>query len=91
MGPTKSIGDRTKTIAKLAAARAPGIQRNNPRPADNGGGTGSAIATDTEQPVWDEEDMMLFLGATQGRPWRDMLRKSRSAKTISTWRAGSDM
>lgn len=57
MGPTRSVGDRTTTTAKLVAARAQGIQR---QPAGNGGGSGSAAATDSKRPVWDEDDVMLF-------------------------------
>ena len=48
MGPTRSVDDRTTTTAKLVAALAQGIQR---QPADNGGGSGSVAATDSEQPV----------------------------------------
>jgi hypothetical protein len=43
--PTRWVDDRTTTTAKLAAARAQGIQQ---QPGGNGGGTGSAVATDSK-------------------------------------------
>lgn len=87
MGPTRSVGDRTTTIGKLAAAHAQGIQR---QPAGNGGGTGSAAATDSEQPVWDEDDVMLFFwGNSMPSMERHAKKEQERKENIDKWRAGT--
>jgi hypothetical protein len=85
MGPTKSVGDRTTTIAKQATARAEGIQRP---PADNGGSTGSAAAADSEQPIWDEDDVMLFFWGNSTPSMERHAKKEQERKeNITKWRA----
>ena len=87
IGPTQSIGDRTTTIAKLAAARAEGIQQ---QPAGNGDGMGSAAATDSEQPVWDEDDVMLFFwGNSTPSMERHAKQEQERKENINKWRAGT--
>jgi hypothetical protein len=87
MGPTKSVGDRTTTMAKLATANARGIQR---QPAGNGGGTGSAAATESEQPVWDEDDVMLFFWGNSTPSMERHAKKEQERKeSINKWRAGT--
>jgi hypothetical protein len=87
MGPTQSIGDRTTTIDELAAARAEGIQR---QPAGNGDSTGSAAVTDSEQPVWDEDDVMLFFwGNSMPSMERHAKQEQERKESINKWRAGT--
>jgi len=87
MGPTKSVGDRTTTTAKLADARAQGIQQ---QPAGNGGGMGLAAGTDSQQPVWDEDDVMLFFwGNSMPAVERHAKKEQEHKENINKWRAGT--
>jgi hypothetical protein len=54
MGPPKTVGDLTNTTDKLAQGRTERSQRQD---ANN---KSSATVVDSEQPGWDEHDVMLF-------------------------------
>jgi len=86
MGP-KSVGDRTKTSTELMATWAEGSQ---PQPASNGGGKGSAAATESAEPVWDEDDVMLFFWSNS-KAARERRAKVEQGRTdyIDEWKAGT--
>jgi hypothetical protein len=87
MGPTKSVGDRTTTTDKLAKFRTQGIP---PQPAGIGGGTGSAAATDSKEPGWDEDDVMLFFwGNSMPSMERHGKKEQERKENINKWRAGT--
>jgi len=80
-GPTKHIRDRTTTLIKLANARA------KQQPANVGG---SVEAIDSEQPVWDEDDVMLFFwGNSKAAVERHAKKEQERKESISEWRAGT--
>ncbi|KAF8800117.1 hypothetical protein BYT27DRAFT_7227611 [Phlegmacium glaucopus] len=84
MGPTRTIGDRTTTITKLANARAKEVQQ---QPANDGG---SAEAIDSEQPAWDEDDvMLLFWGNCKAAMERHAKKEQEREENINKWRAGT--
>ena len=84
--PTKHLGNRTTTIAKLEAAWGSGSQQ---QPTGNGGGTSSAAATDSEQPAWDADDVMLFFWGNSTAATERHAREERERKEgINKWRAG---
>ncbi|KAI9570372.1 hypothetical protein HD554DRAFT_416031 [Boletus coccyginus] len=59
------------------------------QPAGNGGGMGSA-ATDSERPVWDEDDVMLFFWGNSMPPMERHAKKEREREAnINKWRAGT--
>jgi hypothetical protein len=79
-GPTKRSSDRIK----LANARAKKAQQ---RPANVGG---SAEAIDSEQPAWDEDDVMLFFwGNSKAATQRHAKKEQEREESINKWRAGT--
>ena len=79
-GPTTTVGDRAKTGTELTAARAEG---------DNTGG-GSVAATDSEPPVWDEDDVMMFFwGNSVAARNRHAKMEQERNESINKWRAGA--
>jgi len=86
MGPTKTIGDRTKTTGKLAEAWAEGGQG---RVGTNRGSVSPVTVVDSEQPGWDEHDVMLFFwGNSKASTERHAEKERERERNISTWRAG---
>ena len=84
MGPTKSLGNRKITIEKLTSVR------DKQQPGGNEGGTNSAAATESEQPVWDEDDVMLFFwGNSMLSMERHAERERERIENINKWRAGT--
>ena len=82
---TGAIGDHATTTARLATPRTEGIQQ----PADNGGSAGSAAATDSEKPGWDEDDVMLFFwGNSRAAMERHAKKEQERKENIDKWRAG---
>ena len=87
MGPTESVGNRTTAIGKLTATRDTGIQQ---QPVGSGGGTDLAAPTDSEQPVWDEDDVMLFFwGNSMPSMERHVKKEQERKESINKWRAGT--
>jgi hypothetical protein len=75
MGLTRGV---TTTTGKLEKTWAEGVQGHN-------GGK----ATDSEQPGWDEHDVMLFFWGNSKRSMERHAEKEREReKNISSWRAG---
>lgn len=58
-------------------------------PAGNGGGTGSAAATDSRQPGWDEDDVILFFWGNSMPSMERHGKKEERNENINKWRAGS--
>jgi hypothetical protein len=86
-GTTTGVGDHTTTTAKLAKAWGEGVQRQL---ANDEGSAGSAAATDSEQPVWDEDDVMLFFWGNSMPSMERRARKEQERKVnINKWRAGT--
>ncbi|KAI9572192.1 hypothetical protein HD554DRAFT_2311642 [Boletus coccyginus] len=82
-GPPKSVGNCQITTANLAASRGEGVQL---QPAGNEDGMDS---TKSEQPVWDEDDVMLFLWGNSIPSMERHAEKERERKeTIERWRIG---
>jgi len=87
MGPTRTVGDRTKAIAKLANARAEEVQQQT---TNIGGNAGSTAAIESEQPVWDEDDVMLFFWGNSKASMERHAEKERERKEyINKWRVGT--
>jgi hypothetical protein len=85
MDPTRGVGDGAKTSPKLTKARAEGAQ---PQRADNGDSKLSA-AIDSEPPVWDEDDVMLFFWGNSKPAMERHAKKAQERKeNIDEWRAG---
>ncbi|KAI9567886.1 hypothetical protein HD554DRAFT_2314559 [Boletus coccyginus] len=83
LSPTKSIDNRQITTAELVAARDKEVQL---QPAGNEGGMDS---TKSEQPVWDEDDVMLFFWGNSIPSMERHAEKERERKeTIEKWRIG---
>jgi hypothetical protein len=82
LSPTRSVGDRTKTISKLSQAWAGAGQV---QPADNRDGTAPA---DSEQQVWDEDDVMLF-GNSRVAIERHAKKERERERSINEWRKGT--
>jgi hypothetical protein len=77
MGPSTRHGDCTESTT---AARAEG----------SNGGTGLAAATESEQPVWDEDDVMLFFwGNSMAATERRAKKEQECKECIDEWRAGT--
>ena len=87
MSPTTNVGGRTITTDKLAGARTQGTQQ---QPAGNGDGTGLMAGMDSQQPVWDEDDVMLFFwgNSTHAVERRAKEERERNEK-IYKWRTGT--
>ena len=86
MGPAQTVGDRTKTVTKLANARAEEVQQL----ANTGGSAGSAATIDSEQPVWDEDDVMLFFwGNSKPAMERHAEKEQERKEYINKWRVGT--
>jgi len=84
-GPTQSVGVCTATTSKLANAHGDVIQQQPTGPG-NGGSMGSAAA----QPVWDEDDVMLFFWGNSMPSMERHTEKEREHKAnINRWRAGT--
>ena len=87
MGPTKTVGDRTITTAKPADACPQGIQQ---QPAGNGGSTGLTADTNSQHPVWDEDDVMSFCrGNSMASVERHAKEEQERNENINTWIAGT--
>ena len=85
MAPTESVGNCKLTITKLTAAQDNGVQQ---QPGE--GNTNSAAATDSEQPVWDEDDVMLFFwGNSMPSMERHAKKERERTESINKWRAGT--
>jgi len=86
MGPTRTVGDRKTTITKLANAWGEEVQ---PQSANDGSSAGSAAAIDSEQPVWDEDDVMLFFWGNSKPAMERHAKKEQERKAnIYKWRLG---
>jgi hypothetical protein len=81
----ETVAMGTTKVAKLTTAQAEHIQR---QPANNEGSASSAEATDSEQPVWDEDDVMLFFWGNSMPSMERHARKEQERKeNINKWRA----
>jgi hypothetical protein len=85
LGPTKSVGDRSKAINKLEKARA---EEGQGLPPNDGGSASSGAGADS-QPRWDEHDVMLFFWGNSKLSTQRHAEKDREREeNVIAWRAG---
>jgi hypothetical protein len=83
MAPTRAVGARTGTIAKLDKARG----ADQVQSADNGDGAGPSTLAES---TWDEDDVMLFFwGNTKAATERHAARERERERNIHEWREGT--
>ncbi|KAF8232644.1 hypothetical protein L208DRAFT_1270819, partial [Tricholoma matsutake] len=86
-GLARPQAPETVPTKSLTTAQADRIQR---QPANNGGSAGSAAATDSEQPAWDEDNVMLFFwGNSPASIERHAMKEQERKENINKWRAAT--